>query len=736
LLLNRFPIKNTNRVFYTMFVFFILSMLVPAIVIGTLSISHSTNNIVAQVSQSNADIQREKMDMLEIRFEGMYNITNQIASNSNIWALVRSTGETVQNRFKIAEIIDYLDNIVASDKLIQSVYIFDKTLSFVISNTWYNNEDFPDKEILELNFTGNACIIPRRFENKDIVSYVRKYDDVFSSNELFCVVNMDRNMLLANLVLGYQQFEADAFLIDESGSVLFSKGNTKDGFIEYVKKVPESGYSIYKNNAGGFIVCKTNSDILNWTLVYTLPYSKLVQTVRLRNKIILTVIIVIVVLSFLLAYLFSMHLYKPLSRLLTEVKNRYGIKTPGLKDDYKIIDDALKKLFERGNEYSSKYQMAFPYFMHHSIIDLLTDNSFDADKYARILNLLDICFTHNNFMVALIDLENANLTVDLRSSVETQLHVYGNAIVYVLTSLNYRRLAIIVNTDSGMEEVCSIFSGIKDKLEEEEINITVSLGRIYKSPENISNSYAEAIKQIDSKFFTGKNKVIYEHDVPASDEIKYFEKDLKDEFLNSIMAQNREQAVSLFERMSEKLINKTGAIEYAKYAYFEVVTEIVNTLNDVGIKFDEIGLAVKNINEIIKKAETEQELKEYVISLISKSIDLLENLLNRQHKDIVEKTVGYINKNYHIDLSLQDIAKSVFLSPRYLSSIFKYEQGITIYEYLTKCRMETAKDLILKHDMKVQEIAEAVGYNNTQSFLKTFKKFYRMTPMQYRRQSY
>ena len=92
--------------------------------------------------------------------------------------------------------------------------------------------------------------------------------------------------------------------------------------------------------------------------------------------------------------------------------------------------------------------------------------------------------------------------------------------------------------------------------------------------------------------------------------------------------------------------------------------------------------------------------------------------------------------NYEKDLSLDDVAGSVFLSSGYLSIIFKEETGYTVLEYITYIRMQKAKELILQAPaLKVKDIAERLGYNNVQSFIRYFKKYYGETPMAFRKKS-
>lgn len=99
---------------------------------------------------------------------------------------------------------------------------------------------------------------------------------------------------------------------------------------------------------------------------------------------------------------------------------------------------------------------------------------------------------------------------------------------------------------------------------------------------------------------------------------------------------------------------------------------------------------------------------------------------------VVKQVVDYLHANYHLNLKLDDIARTVHLSPYYLSHLFKEETGYTIVEYLTKVRMEEAKKLLENSLKTVQEIASSTGFNNTSYFSKLFRSREGLTPLQYR----
>ncbi len=93
----------------------------------------------------------------------------------------------------------------------------------------------------------------------------------------------------------------------------------------------------------------------------------------------------------------------------------------------------------------------------------------------------------------------------------------------------------------------------------------------------------------------------------------------------------------------------------------------------------------------------------------------------------------YIKKNYHKNITLEEIADSVYLSPSYASRIFKENQGITITDYISKVKLEEAKKMLQNPEYKIDYIAEKLGYNDASYFSKVFRRKEGMSPTQYRR---
>ncbi|OPJ60414.1 response regulator transcription factor [Clostridium oryzae] len=107
----------------------------------------------------------------------------------------------------------------------------------------------------------------------------------------------------------------------------------------------------------------------------------------------------------------------------------------------------------------------------------------------------------------------------------------------------------------------------------------------------------------------------------------------------------------------------------------------------------------------------------------------IDNLNNRE----IQNVIAYIHDNYSEDICLDSLAEKVYLTPSYLSYVFKKEVGISLIKYITSYRMQKAKELLEKSNMKIVEICKSVGYSNVSYFCQNFKNNYGISPEKYRR---
>lgn len=135
------------------------------------------------------------------------------------------------------------------------------------------------------------------------------------------------------------------------------------------------------------------------------------------------------------------------------------------------------------------------------------------------------------------------------------------------------------------------------------------------------------------------------------------------------------------------------------------------------------------MNHIYTFERLAAHLKEHVFNLIRFLLEHHVNYFTR----VTHLIYKYVEEHYRENVKLDEAARSVALSTSYFCFIFKKETGLTFMEYLTRYRLNKAKQLLTETELKVYEVAEKVGYVDAKHFMKQFKRMYGVKPGEFRK---
>lgn len=140
---------------------------------------------------------------------------------------------------------------------------------------------------------------------------------------------------------------------------------------------------------------------------------------------------------------------------------------------------------------------------------------------------------------------------------------------------------------------------------------------------------------------------------------------------------------------------------------------------------------INNIEEI----QNAKDLEKVELKMIEAFTDKVKNIKSQSYSNAVLNTIYYIENHLCEDLKIEQIAKSVYLNPSYLSSLFHKETGVTLNEWIKRKRIEEAAYYVLNSNESIADISFFYKFCSQSYFVNCFKKIIGVTPGEYRKKN-
>lgn len=152
---------------------------------------------------------------------------------------------------------------------------------------------------------------------------------------------------------------------------------------------------------------------------------------------------------------------------------------------------------------------------------------------------------------------------------------------------------------------------------------------------------------------------------------------------------------------------------------FDKAWQLIEEFNQQQTNFHFIGraLVMEMMILLLRSLEKEEQVQ-----------DTAHTNQSDRMNQVVQLITTYMENNYAKDISIEQLATLYYVSPTYLSKIFKDLTGVSPINYLIQIRLKNAHQMLEKQDLTVKEVAKAVGYEDAYHFSKSFKKHFGISP--------
>lgn len=269
------------------------------------------------------------------------------------------------------------------------------------------------------------------------------------------------------------------------------------------------------------------------------------------------------------------------------------------------------------------------------------------------------------------------------------------------------------------------------------LKLPVSIGLGKKaSLTDIHKSYNQAVSALQHTYYTGSHSMVLYEDIQQatgeSMEPSYI-LELQQHVLSQMKAGLSEQTERAVIEIFDRIKQETHLTpEYVQSLCTDLLYACQRTLMEFGENYGIVEETLPQLIHTVHKQANLEHLQSFMVALLVRLADHFGSKYSQKNVKDIHKIKEYIHKNYMHEITINTLSELISLSPNYISIIFKKGTGQTVTDYILSVRMENAKELLKDKDLKILDIAEMVGYENTNYFSTVFKKYCGMHPGKFR----
>lgn len=304
--------------------------------------------------------------------------------------------------------------------------------------------------------------------------------------------------------------------------------------------------------------------------------------------------------------------------------------------------------------------------------------------------------------------------------------------IYEHIDIDYKSIAFIIpeESDSVIEDAFHFM--LENIGQKYSVELIAAVSNEFVSVESFPQEYITCKKILDAKFMAKGRKVLFSENIKSGKLILTYPIETEAKLVSKLLNGNLQGAKKIvdeifIDRINPEAMDKKDIKEFTGLLY--------NTLNRVVVQLKEFesSLHCEKLDiESITKTGNLEKIRIIFNELISEICKQKKTSEQDENEAIREKIKTYIDKNYQLDFSLDNLADYLGLSFKYTSILFKKVMGDNFKNYINVYRIEKAKEILKeKKDIKIKDLAEELGYNSSNTFIRIFKKYEGISPTQF-----
>lgn len=521
------------------------------------------------------------------------------------------------------------------------------------------------------------------------------------------------------------------YVTDREGNAVTGYNDSPEIFSTLTQRLRDEGQasSVSRLKTGDgvdYTVYRSAAGENGWTYHLVVPAGAMAAKLKSIRLVALALVLFYLALGVAISYMLARRDYRPIAQILSLVRAKLRLTEKG-NNEYSMLENAIYAMLNDADRSESEIMLYKP-LARNTCLTKLLKNGTGYQEMARTVELLDISFPHEYYRCLVLLLDEEQLVPEsLLDLVKADLDQRLVSVYWV--ELDGRSKGVILNMDSepAGEEAISI---LREGLRSASVAYrAIGVGRLYRSPAELHQSYAEALRALEYRFIQADGATLYAERFADAYDWKGTipeEEELKAAIRNCSLANAVERAhrVVRTELQTRRLpLDGLRFLCYRVAAVALVVLEELNIAESPSV----------NLNELLQQDEFDEMLAA-IGRLYEEAVRLIVEEGEREGRNdhLIREIKSYLELHY-IDqnLSLTAVADTFGISSSYLSRYFKNQTGTNFVDYVNRRRIEASKRW-LAGGMTIVQVAQKAGFDNDITFRRLFKKYMGLTPSQYK----